>query len=223
MLEVAEEALRQALKKKGVGSIGNKRVPIKLMEAALPTLTNPEVNLNTKAVFWTACLLLDSSSEDEKILLQQTLENKQLIPLELQSLLDPTLWNQKGQELLELVYKVIQKQNLTQEEVKSAADQFWKESTPNWLKGAFLQAMRLKRETLVENFTLFESMFQKVQRAKVDVPVLFDICDSYDGTNRSYHLAPYYAATLASLGYSAIIHGVESLAPKYGITNHQLM
>ena len=91
------------------------------------------------------------------------------------------------------------------------------------MKAAFLQAERVKRESFEENFVFLHSLWSRGQRLEVDLPALVDLCDSYDGTNRSYHLTPFVAALLGASGVPTVLHGIESLGPKYGITTAQIL
>ena len=218
-----ENLLREAYQKKGIGPKGSRKVDPNLIARVLPVLSNSEVNLNTRAAFWVTCLLLECSEEEEKILDPYILNPEEHLPLELQAFSKPSLYEGELQRFLVLINQVIQAKDLTASEAQEAMDYFWSATIPQWPKGAFLQVMRIKRESLVENFTFFNSMYDQSKRHEVDLPCLFDLCDSYDGTNRSYHLAPFMAPILAAMGYPAVVHGVLSMGPKYGITNHQLL
>lgn len=218
-----EKLLKEALQKKGIGPKGSKKIDPQLVAQVLPLLANEKLNLNTRAAFWAACLILDAAEEEKKVLSPYINNPEEYLPDELRAFLDPSIYSGTCEEFLSLLRQVIQKKDLTSEESERAMELFWSESVPEWAKGAFLQATRLKRETIVENFRFFQSLYERVDRQEVELPALFDLADSYDGSNRSYQLAPYIAATLAAAGYQTVIHGVRLAGPKYGITSHQLL
>ena len=103
--------LRDAVKQKGIGPKGSKKLPPEMLRQVLPLLSNPETNPVTAVALWTACLLLDNSEEEIK-LLTPVLENPQkFLSPELQAL---TLENGSGdhnhqfpQDFLALLHKKI--------------------------------------------------------------------------------------------------------------------
>ena len=215
--------LREALQKKGIGPKGSKKLPPSLLAEVLPTLQDANTNVTTATAFLTACLTLENTVE-EQALLDPILQapEQHLIP-QLQELVQPPTVTKKYTAFLELTQQLMQNQDLHVSQAQQGMELFWKEEIPSWLKASFLQALRLKRETFVENFVFLDSLWKKAQRLSVDVPILLDLADSYDGTNRSYHLAPFIAPLLASMGIPTVIHGTDQLAPKYGITNSQIL
>ncbi len=218
----SEALLREALRRKGIGPKGSKKLPPDMLREVLPLLAQPETNRTTAAAFWTACLLLDNSEEEEALLAPvRNAPEFHLLP-ELQALMFPEK-EAAHTGFLRLVHKLIQRHDLSTTEAESAMTFFWEPSVPEWIKGAFLQGARIKRETPTEDAVFLDSLWNKATHISVDMPYLIDLCDSYDGTNRSYHLTPFVAAVLAAMGIPTILHGVESVGPKYGITSSQLL
>jgi anthranilate phosphoribosyltransferase len=68
-----------------------------------------------------------------------------------------------------------------------------------------------------------EVLWSKSKRSKTKLPVLIDIASSYDGFDRNPGLMMFSACILAALGYPTLLHGVEKVGPKYGLTTHKLL
>ena len=223
MTSIADEILREALRRKGIGPKGSKKLPASMLQQVLPMLSEAETNRTTAAAFWTACLLLDNSDEEEQYIAPVKQQPGRFLLPELQALTTLTADRKYSVEFLAIIRKLIERRDLSVAEAQNAMEYFWKDSVPEWMKGAFLQAERIKRESFEENIVFFDSLWVQGQRIEVDLPILVDLCDSYDGTNRSYHLTPFVAALLGASGVPTVLHGIESLGPKYGITTAQIL
>ena len=223
MVPVLASPLREALKQKGIGPKGSKHLAPELLREVLPLLGNPQTNRATAAAFWTACLLLDNSAE-EQALLHPLLSQPQttLLP-ELQALMNPRLMPGDAGDFLGIIHQVIHHQDLSYAKAHQAMNYFWHDQIPDWIKGAFLQAERVKRESLEENLAFLESMWDQARRVEVNLPCLMELADSHDGTDRSYHLGVFVAPVLAAMGIPTLLNGSERQGPKYGITNAQLL
>jgi anthranilate phosphoribosyltransferase len=115
-------------------------------------------------------------------------------------------------------------QDLPYDQAADAMDQLLTSSAiPDFQKGAFLEAQRLKRESFYENKAFFDVLWKYTSRIETSLPLIIDISDNYDGFNRYHNLAPFYAAAIASCGYPCIVHGIDEVAPKYGITSKKIL
>lgn len=85
-----------------------------------------------------------------------------------------------------------------------------------------LIALRMKRESLDEFLGLFDSMQDSVQTVQADVPELFCLADPFDGYVRTVTMTPFIPAVLASCGLPAVLHGIETVGPKHGVTAHKV-
>jgi anthranilate phosphoribosyltransferase len=210
--------LELLLKKKGIGPEGSKHLNTEDLNELSEILPLPSYSLTTKCTLLTALLILDRTPEEETFI--QSLKNNfsRVLPFELHF-----LFNQKIElKLGNLLLKSIQKQELTYEEAKEAMQLILYSDTPEYIKGAFLEALRLKRESFTENKAFFDILYASCDRVNSTVPLLIDIADSYDGFERHYNISIFLAATLASLGIPTMIHGAESMAPKFGHTSLQV-
>ena len=87
----------------------------------------------------------------------------------------------------------------------------------------FLIALRMKRESLDEFLGLFAAMQSAASSAVADVDDLFCLADPFDGYRRHLTMTPFIPVVLAACGYPSLIHGVESVGPKHGITAHKVL
>ena len=85
-----------------------------------------------------------------------------------------------------------------------------------------LIALRMKRESLDEFFGLFTAMQQSVESVTAQVDELICLADPFDGYVRTATMTPFIAPVLAACGTNALIHGVETVGPKHGVTAHKV-
>jgi len=86
----------------------------------------------------------------------------------------------------------------------------------------FLIALRMKRETMEENIGILEALLKFTDCKKIDVDNLIDIGDPYSGYNRSIPISAFLPPLLAELGLPTLIHGLNSVSPKYGLTHRHI-
>lgn len=89
--------------------------------------------------------------------------------------------------------------------------------------GIFFIALRMKRETADENNGVLDAVLEATLRVTAEVDDVVDIADPYDGYNRCLPAAPFLAPLLAELGVPAVIHALEAVGPKYGVTARHVM
>ena len=212
-----QEQLAQILKKKGIGPESSKSLKnedIALLKALMLT---SDVSLTTKATLLTALLTLEPT-DIEKLLINEIQSNptdflpEQLIPF----------ISGEVSYFQSTINQIIQHQHLTKEVAETAVQHLF-DNTPDYLKGAFLESERLKRETYEENSAFFKVLKSHVPSHKANIKHLIDLGDSYDGCTRTPSLNLFLGATLAAAGYPTILHGVDTVAPKEGVTHHQIL
>lgn len=86
----------------------------------------------------------------------------------------------------------------------------------------FLIALRMKRESIDEFLGLFDALSGSIESATVDVDDLLLLADPFDGYVRNISITPFIPAVLSACGHNAIIHGVETVGPKHGVTAHKV-
>ncbi|NBV42404.1 hypothetical protein EBR96_06520 [bacterium] len=82
--------------------------------------------------------------------------------------------------------------------------------------------------------TYFERLIQRIiahedltvlrtKTVKINLPVVIDLSNAYDGYNRNWWLAPFVAAVLGAMGYPAVLHGIDEVSPKKGVNTYKLL
>jgi len=213
-----DSELKNLLKKKGIGPEGSKTFSKEDAELAFDLLTDLSLNAVTQSTLLTALLTLPPNQHEEE-LIKRIRQSQDKLPYELQNLLSPT----EHIDFVEIIKQVIAHTDLEKETATMAMQYFFDSRVPSYLKAAFLEAERLKRETFTENLTFLQSFWENTQRETVALPVLIDICNNYDGWKRVPNYSLFTSWLLASMGYPTLIHGLETVAPKCGLTNKQIM
>lgn len=86
----------------------------------------------------------------------------------------------------------------------------------------FLIALRMKRESLDECRGIFTAMQASVDTIEADVSELVCLADPFDGYVRHLPMSPFLPAVLAACGLPSLMHGVETVGPKHGITANKV-
>ena len=87
----------------------------------------------------------------------------------------------------------------------------------------FLIALRMKRETDDEHAGILQAVLDHTHTITAPVETLVDIGEPYNGYTRCLPMSPFLPAVLAACGVPAVIHGLESVGPKYGATAHKVL
>ncbi len=113
--------------------------------------------------------------------------------------------------------------NISQSEARTAMELILERQVDPVQAGIFLIALRMKRETDAENLGILEAIRNTTKTVTAPVDEVVDIADPYNGYNRSLPCSPFLPVLLATLGIPAVCHGLETVAPKYGITHRQVL
>ena len=87
----------------------------------------------------------------------------------------------------------------------------------------FLIALRMKRETMEENQGILAAILAESDQQSVDVDQLVDLGDPYSGYNRSIPISSFLPPVLAELGLPTVIHSLDALSPKFGLTHRHIV
>lgn len=210
-----QHELSQILKSKGVGPEGSRSLNFEQIQFLNTALVDPQVSKTTIATLLTAFLMLDNTPE-ESLWLSQSFDSN-LWPQEMS-------WMWRGDQevpagiLPRALRGTLQKKELEVSQARAALAEILNMVWPDWMGGAFLEAMRLKRETYAENQAFWGELLAQSANINVNVPHLLDLADPYDGLNRSVQLSPFVACVLAELGYPVLLHGGDAIPPKEGLT-----
>jgi anthranilate phosphoribosyltransferase len=86
----------------------------------------------------------------------------------------------------------------------------------------FLIALRMKRETNQENQGILAAILDKSDKRQINVDNLVDLGEPYSGYSRSIPTSSFLPPLLAELGIPVIIHGLDNLTPKFGLTHRHI-
>ena len=129
-----------------------------------------------------------------------------------------------------LIHSIIQRiatgpelsKNIETEEAEKAMSAILNGEIDEVQTAIFLIALRMKRETMEENIGILEALLKFTDCQKIDVDNLVDIGDPYSGYNRSIPISAFLPPLLAELGLPTLIHGLDSVSPKYGLTHRHI-
>ena len=129
-----------------------------------------------------------------------------------------------------LIHSIIQRiatgpelsKNIERKEAEAAMSAILNGEIDEVQSAIFLIALRMKRETMEENIGILEALLKFTNRQKIDVDNLVDIGDPYSGYNRSIPVSAFLPPLLAELGLPTLIHGLDSVSPKYGLTHRHI-
>lgn len=220
-MATALNRLEELLKKKGIGPEGSKSLKTDELAEVQLLFTQEEYSLTTRATLLTALLMLPPS-EAEAVWLHDFLPTySDQLPAALHFLINHESAATPLEKYLCLTLEGI---DLSYDQAFDAMTLLLKDHTiPDFQKGAFLEAQRLKRESFDENKAFFEVLWSATTRIQTALPVLIDISDNYDGFTRYHNLAPFFAAVIASCGYSCLVHGTDEVAPKFGVSGIKIL
>ncbi len=129
-----------------------------------------------------------------------------------------------------LIHSIIQRiatgpelsKNIETEEAEAAMSAILSGEIDEVQSAIFLIALRMKRETMEENIGILEALLRFTDSQKIDVDNLVDLGDPYSGYNRSIPISAFLPPLLAELGLPTLIHGLDSVSPKFGLTHRHI-
>lgn len=87
----------------------------------------------------------------------------------------------------------------------------------------FFIAMRMKRESLNEFLGIFAALEKQSQQIIAEVDQVVCLADPFDGYVRNATITPFLPCVLAACGLNTVMHGVETVGPKHGVTAHKVL
>lgn len=86
----------------------------------------------------------------------------------------------------------------------------------------FLIGLRMKRESIEEFGGLLNALQTSYQPQTANVNDLICLADPFNGYARTTSITPFIGPLLAANGLVAVMHGVETVGPKHGVTAHKV-
>ncbi len=206
------------LKQKGTGHTMSKALGPLEQDDLTRFFPDSSLNIVTKATLLTAILALPKTSEEEAWL--QASFNTGIFPSELNFLTQAT---DGKPAFYTWIQRMTRGNALTAQEAYDGMAAVFNPHIPDVAKAAFLEALRLKRETDAEHDGIYRFLWEKASRISVDVPAVVDLSAAYDGFNRTPFLLPFVACLLASVGVPCVLHGIDEISPKRGMNTAKLL
>ena len=188
------------------------------LQSCTALLSNNALNIVTRATLLTAILTLEPTQAERDWITMA--RDSRPFCRELNSLLFPS---ESEFPFLSTIHRVIAGEDLSYQSMQTAVAFLFEPHVPAYMKAAFLEAERLKRETAIENKACLDFFLKKASHVVVNTPVLIDISNGYDGFNRTPYLAPFIACSLAAMGFPTVIHGIDEVGPKKGVNSYKLL
>jgi len=210
-------SLREWVKSKGTGATMGRSLTDEQVAVLTHRLADESEPMPMRMTLLVAILMLPPSPAESDWVNQVRQSPEQLS--------EPLRWvvtQRYPSPLAALAGRVMAGHDLTEVEATRGFDSIFLDE--DWtIKAAFLEALRLKRETPTENVVAMRACLQRASYQPVDVPLILDLSYPYDGLNRTPYLAPFVAATLAACGVRVVLHGVPEGCPKNGDNTHRVL
>ena len=149
------------------------------------------------------------------------------LPAEVLFLLDPSrkLDPQNEQEavLISALGKVLAGEHLSYGETRRMCGVILGRYGRAALKGAALIGQRMNRETYDEARGYLDAAFDPSEAVELNVGSLTHFGEPYDGSKRYFRPTLFVAAVRAVLGRPTVLHGVDGMPPKWGVTDEQIL
>lgn len=210
--------LSRILSRKAVGPKGSKHLQEEDLDVIISALQAEEVPLVSKAVLITSVIILERNELEEDLL-----ETWRSWESAISEKLTELFFKKSDVGFRKILQKILRGEDLSTPEASEALLYLFADTIPDYEKGVFLIGERLKRESFEENSAFLKSMRHVADTHQVDVPLLIDLADPYDGFRRYPIYTPFVASLLAAMGIPTYCHGLRKVAPKYGDTIHKIL
>lgn len=149
------------------------------------------------------------------------------LPKEIQYLINPKIVYIPNNPIEAIVVtaleKILQAKHLSYEETRQMCEAILSDKVKPALKAAALIGQRMNRETYEEVRGYLDSYFDPEQIKQIDVDSLTHFGQPYDGATRYFRPTLFVAAVKAALGEPSLLHSVDQMPPKNGITEETLL
>lgn len=112
--------------------------------------------------------------------------------------------------------------NIEFEEAKQATRAIIRGEIDPVQSAIYLIALRMKRETMDENKGILAAILAESDQQYAKVDCVIDIGDPYSGYDRNIPISSFLPPLMAELGLPCVIHGLDSVTPKYGLTHRHI-
>ena len=127
------------------------------------------------------------------------------------------------QAVIDSLSRILQGEHLLHAETQATCAAILNLQVRASLAAALLIGQRMNLETYDELRGHLDAIRSAAAVVPLAVPVLTHFGQPYDGSRRYFHAGVFAAAVRAAAGHPSVLHGVEELAPKRGITQEQIL
>ncbi len=149
------------------------------------------------------------------------------LPKEIQFLINPDHGyiprNSTEAIVVSALEKILRAKHLSYTETRQMCEAILTDDVKPALKAAALIGQRMNRETYEEVRGYLDSFFAPENVSPIDTDSLTHFGQPYDGATRYFRPTLFVAAVRAALGEPSLLHSVDSMPPKNGITEETLL
>ena len=149
------------------------------------------------------------------------------LPPEIQYLMNPDHGyaprNPTEAVVLNALEKILRAKHLSYVETREMCEAILSDDVNPAFKGAALIGQRMNRETHQEVRGYLDAFFGPEAVQPIDVASLTHFGQPYDGATRYFRPTLFVAAVRAALGEASLLHGVDAMPPKNGVTEEALL
>ncbi len=150
---------------------------------------------------------------------------ERLMPPELRFIMQPELGhtdtNLDETVVVKALEKILRGNHLTYDETRQMGKAILNGDVKGALKGAALIGQRMNLESYDEVRGYLDATFSRDQVREVSIESLTHFGQPFDGATRYFRPTLFIAAVRAALGEPSVLHGVDEMPPKSGITEEQ--
>lgn len=130
----------------------------------------------------------------------------------------------------ELIYSIIQKiatgpqlsKNIDSKECEELTTAILNSEIDDVQTAIFFIALRMKRETIDENIGVLMAILKAIDIVDTKTDTLLNIGEPYSGYDRTIPISSFLPPLLAEMSIPTLIHGVDRVGPKFGITHRHI-
>ena len=149
------------------------------------------------------------------------------LPPEIQYLINPEQGyvptNATEAIVVNALAKILRAKHLSYAETREVCEAILSDDVNPAFKGAALIGQRMNRETYQEVRGYLDAFFGPEAVQPIDVATLTHFGQPYDGATRYFRPTLFVAAVRAALGEASLLHSVDAMPPKNGVTEETIL
>ena len=149
------------------------------------------------------------------------------LPPDIQFIINPDIGYKATNPQEEIVFKALEKilrgKHLSTNETRLMGEAIISGAVKSTLQGAALIGQRMNLESYDEVRGYLDAFFGQEQVQQVSVDTLTHFGEPFDGATRYFRPTLFVAVVRAALGEASVLHGVDTMPPKNGVTEEQVL